>query len=100
MLTSGEEAYAAYITAVEQREVAASITQAMWKHLMLDEQRVWEEVAALLALHQHGLHALHRRSAWCALCNLDLPTDAVRCPKHPAGDVCIIFGEEPPDATN
>jgi hypothetical protein len=43
--TPGEIAYAAYVTAVEQRRVDAAITTAMWARLRPAEQRAWEATA-------------------------------------------------------
>jgi hypothetical protein len=43
--TPGEIAYVAYVTAVEQRRVAAAITTAMWVRLLSGEQAAWEAAA-------------------------------------------------------
>lgn len=97
MLTSGEEAYGAYLAAVEQREIADAIVSDMWARLHPAEQRAWEEVALLLALRQaygHTLPVRRRVRAWCAVCQEDLAADTVRCPKHPEGSIGILFSIE------
>ena len=104
MLTSGEEAYAAYVTAVEQREVPEATVTAMWQRLLPHEQRAWEEVALLVALRQaygHTLPVRQRRAAVCAVCSALLEAGAWYCQRHPEAQIMVMLEEEKnSDATN